>query len=391
MPAEITCEHCGASVVTPEDASATGVTCPYCQQRIALRRAREIAPLDVVPPRSSLPVAPIVGVGVLLVAMLAGVFVALRRSPAPAPRNDTPTTAADSMAATAPDTVPGTASVPTKPSYFREIESFGGHGGLAGQFMSADHLAVDGAGDVWVADGESSRIQKLDAHGKHLLQLTRDENEVPNVAALAADAKGNVFYDSDEENGVVVVISAYDGHALARIKVPDAGDRFYDLVVDQTGALFASVEDAASQYFVVKIDAKGKILARYEKTKKNDLAEGRMAIDDEGALYVPHPFERKIYVFDTKGSLASRWGSAGQGPGDFDLGFKGVTWDFHGHVLAANDGVQVFDREGRFVARMAGWSQPVNDLAMAPDGTLYVLAGDDTVHHYALEPSALGK
>ena len=210
------------------------------------------------------------------------------------------------------------------------------------------------------------------------------------MLGLAADAKGDVYVGSDEPDGPIVVYSGEDGHVVRTLPRASPGARYTQLAFDQTGALYAITEDAGSQFSVTKMDATGKVLARFEKTSKNDLATGKPAIDGEGHVYVPHELERKIYVHDAKGAIVNRWGSTGHGDGDFDLGLEGAVWDGHGHVLVANDGVQVFDADGRFFARLAS-GNTVWDLALAPDGTLYVLMSDDTVHHYALDPNALPK
>jgi hypothetical protein len=385
MPAEVTCEHCGASVAIPPDVTG-GVACTYCQQWIVLgARPRPRREERATIPRSSFPL-----VWVLLGCVVLGLGI-LMLWRAPAPPKGAPATVAS---AESPSTsAPIVSSASAKPSYFTELEKFGGHGGLAGQFLDARTLAVDGNGNVWVADFDSPRVQKLDAHGHQLLLVNRDADDLPVVTGIAADAKGNVFLVADGELTPIVVLSSDDGRVIRKIKPTPPDERWGELAVDQTGSLYAIAEDKDSRYSVVKMDAAGKVLTRYEKTKKDDHASGRPAIDGEAHLYVPHEFERKIYVHDAKGAIINRWGSMGQGDGDFDLGVEGLAWDFHGHVLVANYGVQVFDADGRYVTRLsersAGWS--VFDLALAPDGSLYVMAGDDTIHHYALHPDALAK
>jgi DNA-binding beta-propeller fold protein YncE len=385
MPAEVNCEHCGASVVVPQG-DAAGVACPYCEQWMVLRRAKVATPRLAPPsPRSSGRVWMVI---VPLVVLAALAVVVVRRT-APAPASTSSSMPAQTSV---PPIASPSSSVAAKPGYFRALETFGAHGGLPGQMLDARHVAVDGAGNVWVADRESPRVQKLDAHGRFLLQVNRDEKDLPVVVGLAADAKGNVFLSSDEARGPIVVLSGDDGHVIRKIVQPLPDERWYDLAVDQTGVLYALTEDTGSQYSVLKMDVTGKVLARTEKTKKDDLATGRPAIDGEGHIYVLHRYERKIYVHDAKGAIVNRFGAMGHGDGDFDLGVQGLVWDFHGHVLVANDGVQVFDADGRYLARSAASEAKAPfDLALAPDGTLYVLNGDDTIQRYALDPNALGK
>ena len=385
MPAEVTCEHCGAAVAVPRGETAAGVTCTYCAQWIMLRPRLgvERAPLAPSPRRS--------GVGlVVFVVGAAGIVAALlflRRAPSPRPSVPVEKIpVAVTVATVEPPTVPSVVA----PSYLRTLETFGAHGQLAGQLLDARALALDGAGSVWVADYASPRVQKLDAHGRFLLQANRDTAAAPFVLGLAADVKGDVYVASDEPGAPIVVYSGEDGRVVRKLSPPSPGARTTRLAFDQAGALYAVTEDAGAQFSVTKMDATGKVLARFEKTAKNDLVAGKPAIDGEGHVYVPHELERKIYVHGASGAIVNRWGTSGHGDGDLDLGLEGLAWDGHGHVLAANGGVQVFDADGRFLLR-ASRGQTVWDLAVAPDGTLYVLTSDDTVHHYALDATALPK
>ena len=50
------------------------------------------------------------------------------------------------------------------------MTKWGGNGGGGGQFNNPTGLAVDGAGNVYVADSFNSRVQKFDGDGDYLGQ-----------------------------------------------------------------------------------------------------------------------------------------------------------------------------------------------------------------------------
>lgn len=99
-----------------------------------------------------------------------------------------------------------------------------------------------------------------------------------------------------------------------------------------------------------------------------------VCIDESGDIFVSDGYSNcRIHRFSPEGVLRYSWGLPGRGPGEFRLP-HGVWIDRRGRVLVAdreNDRVQVFSREGAFIAQ---W--PVKLIGPA---TFWV-DGDDTVY-----------
>src|SRR5262249_30997480 len=72
-------------------------------------------------------------------------------------------------------------------------QTFGGAGTGSGLFQDASKLAVDGAGNIYVADNKSNRIQQFDANGKFLNVWQFEGASDKGPQALAADRAGNVY------------------------------------------------------------------------------------------------------------------------------------------------------------------------------------------------------
>ena len=80
------------------------------------------------------------------------------------------------------------------------LEVVGRRGARPGQFQRPTGVAVDGQGQVFVADGDNHRVQKFDADGQFLAQWGRQgegNGEFQRPSGIAIDQQG-VIYVSDE-------------------------------------------------------------------------------------------------------------------------------------------------------------------------------------------------
>lgn len=79
------------------------------------------------------------------------------------------------------------------------IAAFGDLGSGDGQILGGDHsgpesLAVDGLGNVYVADKLNNRIVKFDPNGKFVLNMTGDgQHKLLEPWIVTADSKGNAY------------------------------------------------------------------------------------------------------------------------------------------------------------------------------------------------------
>jgi sugar lactone lactonase YvrE len=101
---------------------------------------------------------------------------------------------------------------------------FGGEGNAPGQFKEQVGVALDGDGNVWIADTWNARIQKLSPDGAPLAQIPVtgwESQNVSNKPYLAVSAQGRVIASFPEQNRLVVY--GADGQQLKDMPLPGNG------------------------------------------------------------------------------------------------------------------------------------------------------------------------
>ena len=113
-----------------------------------------------------------------------------------------------------------------------------------------------------------------------------------------------------------------------------------------------------------------------------------IAVDGDGYVYVADTGNQRIQKFSSDGQFVTKWGSWGEGDGEFGVsvsfaqGPEDVAVDANGFVYVADSGnhrIQKFDRAGNFIAQWG--TQGTNDgqfsfptgLEIDSNGFVYVM------------------
>ena len=191
----------------------------------------------------------------------------------------------------------------------RYLARFGGHGGEERNLDKPEGIAVDPAGNIFVADFNQACIKTYDV----LFNWQR------------------TFGDLGSEKEQIVKPTFMD-ISDGRLYVPDIGtDRIN--VFDLAGKPLFSFGGLGT--------TPGKLA---------DPAAAKFAGD--GRLFVTDQTNNRIQIFDTNGRFLATWGRVGAEPGEFKAP-AGIAFDADDNVYVTevgNNRVQVFDKSGKLLA-----------------------------------------
>jgi DNA-binding beta-propeller fold protein YncE len=202
----------------------------------------------------------------------------------------------------------------------------GGKGVGKGKFDSPTGIAVDGNGNIFVADTGNGRIEKFLPNGTFVTSI--GQFEAPN--GIGIDHAGNIY-----------------------------------------------VAEIGSKHRVQKLGPDGTFVAEWAPGL---YGPRRIVIGSDDSIYVVDSGRNRIVKFSPDGQVLASWGSDGSGDGQFK-GVSSVAVDpSSNRVYVAdpiNSRIQVFGSDGKFLAK---WSLPewgkamgFEDLIVDPTvGRLYV-------------------
>jgi DNA-binding beta-propeller fold protein YncE len=194
------------------------------------------------------------------------------------------------------------------PSSGRFLARFGGKGEADRNLDKPEGIAVDPAGNIFVADYNTGDIKKYDPGLTWVLTFSEyGSAKGQNIKSEFMDIRGGRLYLPDTGNDRVNVFDL-------------AGKPLFD---------FGNRGSAAA--------------------KLNDPEAAKFASD--GRLFVTDLRNNRIQIFDAEGAPLASWGRAGSGPGEFKLP-AGLAFDKEDNVYVTeigNNRVQVFDKAGKFL------------------------------------------
>ncbi len=251
--------------------------------------------------------------------------------------------------ATAPAGPVFAGTAPTTPTF---MLTWGTPGSAGGQFTAPGALAVDAAGNVYVADTGNDRIQKFDGQGHYLTSwgsFGTGPAKFDNPTGIAVDAYDNVFV-VDQGNSRVKSFTS-DGVLTHQWGSPGTGAGQFStpvgIAADAAGNVYVS--DGANR--IQKFTGNGDYILEWGAAGTGDGqfdGPAGIAVDGAGCIYVADGSNDRIQKFSDTGGYLAQWGASGAGAGQLDAPF-GIGVDALGHVYVAelgNHRIQKFTADG---------------------------------------------
>jgi len=231
----------------------------------------------------------------------------------------------------------------------------GGKGSGRGQFDSPTGIAVDGNGNILVADTNNGRIEKFSPTGTFLSTIGTEESghgQIPDPNGIAIDRAGNIY-----------------------------------------------VAEVASNHRVEKLGPDGTFIAEWKGPDPGFYGPRRIAVGPDDSIYVVDQGRTRIVKFNPDGRVLAVWGTAGAGDGQFNDPTS-VTVDPTTNkvyvVDPINKRIQVFDPNGKFLTKwiVPEWGRPYGFEDLAIDskmGRLYASSANmDAVLIFDLNGTKIG-
>lgn len=245
-------------------------------------------------------------------------------------------------------------SIGLTPSKLDVLLQFGGAGTGSGKLKDGRWLALDGSGNIYVADYSSNgRLQGFDKEGNYFATFTAQarDKSIP-IRCLAADRKGIVYVCRD---GYIQKFNSESGNAVGTIKDPQ--NEYIDtLALLPDGSLVATTSSSDDLLF---ISAAGKVTKRIEKIVSGQTESAQtnldIAVDGLGNLYILSQRENAVFRFSPEGKFVDRFGNndpfaTPSSEGDFRGTVGAIAVDSQGRIYVTDfDGIKVFSNDGKYL------------------------------------------
>ena len=226
-----------------------------------------------------------------------------------------------------------------------KLQSFGTCG--SDNRLLAVGIAVDGEGNILVADERNQCIQKFAAEGQ-FLTATGTKGSGPLQFAYPSDiAISDKMYVVDYGNHRVQVLNPdlTFSHTFGK-KGSGKGQFQYPrgIVCDSTGKVYVTDRD---NHRIQVFTAEGKFLRMFGQRGQGRGELDRpigIAIDTSGTVYVSEGGNHRVSLFTSEGQFVTSFGRRGEGPGEFQVP-SGLALDNSGILYVCdkqNQRIQLF-------------------------------------------------
>jgi YD repeat-containing protein len=258
-------------------------------------------------------------------------------------------------------------------------DAFGTSGSGDGQLSAPADVAIDQAGNSWVADRANNRIEKFNSKGEFVSKfgsLGTANGQFKNPTAVAIDLAGNVLV-LDRGNQRIEKFSP-SGEYLSKFGSKGTGNGQFEgspllgtgpegLAIDAHGNIWVADTNGGrlekfgpEGEFLKVVGSKGSGAGQFGKPSGIDIGPG-------GKIWVADWQYNRVAVFNNAGEYISQFGAEGSANGQFnhpdaiDVDAKGDIWVGD----QGNNRVQLFDHEGKYADQFGSKGSGEEQLSLA--------------------------
>lgn len=255
-------------------------------------------------------------------------------------------------------------------------------GGITGNVILTGSLfagiAIDGAGNVWIADVFNDSIIKLSSNGNILGTFSTGAGSGP--AELSVDSGGNVWVanggTTSLNNNNVMEFSS-NGQVLGNFKLTDGAT---NLVISKAGNIWALngtiLNGGITDDAVSVLNSTGVFQARYDVGSRYTYG---MALDGAGTAWFAHT-NNTVTKMTEAGVIQATY-NVGQNPNQTAVS-PGLAIDSAGYIWVANPADDTVTRmtSGGVISGVFGVGRTPTQIAIDGAGNIWIVnRGDNTV------------
>jgi sugar lactone lactonase YvrE len=273
---------------------------------------------------------------------------------------------------------------PTVTEAYAVVKVWGSSGTGPGQFQAPGGIAIDPAGNVYVADPGNNRVQKFDRNGTFLSRIggvgSPPAQQLVGPSGVTVDRGGTVYVADTGNNRVQAFdmnLTFLSQMGIGGLGGVNLGQMFgpQGIAVDGAGRVhIADTGNNRTQTFAANgtplsfLGAPGGLggfgIGQF-------LRPSGIAVDAANSIYVADTGNNRVQVFNPDGSFAGQIGGTGSAIGQV-IAPQGVAVDNQSNVYVADTGnnrVQKYAKNGTYLGQVGGRGQPANGSSVRADTT----------------------